>query len=285
MITVASIIALAGSQGELYSGSIPILVVCMMGSFLIHWLVFIPSYLAKSEKFYDITGTLAYLSLLIVTSLYTSSVSDSVITDRSVLLIGFLTVWSLRLGIFLFTRIMKSGEDKRFREIKVSFSKFLVTWTLSALWVFITSANALITIINNVPLSGDIVAYVGILVWVLGFLFEVIADEQKKRFHHESKNSGDFISDGLWRYTRHPNYFGEIMLWSGIAIISLSTLSGWQYVTLISPLFVFLLLTRVSGINLLELKADQMWGHREDYNNYKKTTPVLVPFINKVLKR
>ena len=165
------------------------------------------------------------------------------------LLIGLLTVWSLRLGIFLFTRIMKSGEDKRFREIKVSFSKFLVTWTLSALWVFITSANALTTIINNVPLSGDIVAYVGIVVWVLGFLFEVISDEQKKRFHHESKNSGDFISDGLWRYTRHPNYFGEIMLWSGIAIISLSTLSGWQYVTLISPLFVFLLLTRVSGIN------------------------------------
>ena len=75
------------------------------------------------------------------------------------------------------------------------------------------------------------------------------------------------------------------MLWSGIAIISLSTLSGWQYVTLISPLFVFLLLTRVSGINLLELKADQMWGHREDYNNYKKTTPVHVPFINKLLKR
>ena len=286
IITIGVLIALAGSQGEEnnYYGSIPPLVFCMIISFAIHWLIFIPSYIAKSEKFYDITGTLAYISTIVVASSHIVLNLGSNLTDRSILLIIFVSIWSLRLGIFLFSRIIKAGEDKRFRDIKISFSSFLVAWTLSGLWVFLTSANALTAIINNQPLSGNLVSYFGIGLWLSGFLIEVVADLQKKRFRADQGNQGEFISHGLWNFSRHPNYFGEIILWFGIAFIALPILSGWQFATLISPLFVFLLLTRISGINLLETKADEVWGQRKDYNDYKNNTPVLFPFIKKVKK-
>ena len=286
IITIAILIALAGSQGEEnnYYGSMPPLIFCMIISFVIHWLIFIPSYIARSEKFYDITGTLAYISTIVVASSHIVLNLGSNLTDRSILLIIFVSIWSLRLGIFLFSRIIKAGEDKRFRDIKISFSSFLVAWTLSGLWVFLTSANALTAIINNQPLSGNLVSYFGIGLWLSGFLIEVVADLQKKRFRADPRNQGEFISHGLWNFSRHPNYFGEIILWFGIAFIALPTLSGWQFATLISPLFVFLLLTRISGINLLETKADEIWGQRKDYNDYKNNTPVLFPFIKKVKK-
>ncbi len=280
ILVFASFIAIAGGQGGATFKSVPLLVICMGGSFLIHWFMFIPSFIAKSEKFYDITGTLAYLSLLTIASALTVLLSGISLSDRSLLLLILVSIWSLRLGLFLLYRVIQAGEDRRFRMIKVSFPRFFFTWTLSGLWVFITSANALAAIINNVPLGNDLMSYFGILLWVFGFFFESIADEQKRRFRNNPKNANQFISHGLWRYSRHPNYFGEIVLWTGIALIAMPTLSGWQYSTIISPVFVFLLLTRISGINLLEARADKLWGHRMEYKHYKQTTPSLVPFLN-----
>ena len=187
--------------------------------------------------------------------------------------------WALRLGIFLFIRVLKVGEDRRFREAKKSFSKYLVWWTMSALWVFLTTANALTLIINNKKLVNQPIFYLGLLIWFIGILFEIIADEQKRRFRLNEKNRGKFISSGLWSISRHPNYFGEIILWIGIAIISLPTLYGFQYVTLISPLFIYFLLTRISGVNLLEESSDKKWGDLQEYEQYKRETPILVPFI------
>ena len=100
---------------------------------------------------------------------------------------------------------------------------------------------------------------------------------QKRRFRADPANKGQFIHTGLWARSRHPNYFGEIVLWIGIAIITLPVLRGWHWVTLISPVFVTLLLTRVSGIPLLEKRADERWGGQEDYETYKVRTPVLIP--------
>ena len=280
IISIAVLISIAGANGGKNYGSMPILFICMIISFLIHWLVFIPSFLAKTERYFDITGTVTYLSLLGLAFCLTIQTTGSVLESQSILLIFLVAFWSLRLGTFLFVRILKDGEDKRFRDIKVSFSKFLLGWTLSALWVFLASANALTAIINNVPFKGDLFTYVGTALWVLGFLFEVISDEQKRKFRADPANSDSFISHGLWSYSRHPNYFGEIVLWLGIAFISFPTLVGWQFVTLISPVFVLLILTRVSGVNLLERKADETWGEFPAYKIYKKKTPVLVPFIH-----
>jgi steroid 5-alpha reductase family enzyme len=137
------------------------------------------------------------------------------------------------------------------------------------------AALAAITTITRVELGGFALA--GFLVWAFGFGFEVVADAQKSRFRADPQNKGKFIDSGLWSRSRHPNYFGEIVLWIGVAIIALPVLRGWQWLTLISPIFVTVLLTRISGVNMLEKRADEKWGDQEDYERYKETTPVLIP--------
>ena len=279
IICFASIIALGGSHNSMTYNGYPILFFCLSASFLVHWIIFIPSFLAKTEKFYDITGTFAYLITLYLASVLTSYSSGASLEPRTLIIIGMVSFWALRLGIFLFIRVLKVGEDRRFREAKKSFSKYLVWWTMSALWVFLTTANALTLIINNKKLVNQPIFYLGLIIWFIGILFEIVADEQKRRFRLNEENRGKYISSGLWSISRHPNYFGEIILWIGIAIISLPTLSGFQYVTLISPLFIYLLLTRISGVNLLEESSDKKWGDLPEYEQYKKETPALVPFI------
>ena len=140
----------------------------------------------------------------------------------------------------------------------------------------LTTACAVAIITSGNDKSLGIVAYIGIAVWLFGFAIEVISDRQKTAFRKNPENSGKFITTGLWAWSRHPNYFGEIVLWTGIAIIALPILSGGQWITLISPIFIFLLLTRVSGIPMLEAKADKKWGDNADYQSYKNNTPALM---------
>lgn len=113
--------------------------------------------------------------------------------------------------------------------------------------------------------------------WLIGFSFEVIADRQKSAFNEDPANKGKFIATGLWAWSRHPNYFGEIVLWLGIAVIAYPALSGWQLATLISPVFVFVLLTRISGIPLLDARARKKFGSDEGYANYRARTSTLIP--------
>jgi|TARA_B100001029_G_scaffold52262_1_gene41888 steroid 5-alpha reductase family enzyme len=275
---IGALIAIGGSQNGAQYHGYPILFICLMISFVLHWIAFIPAYLARTEKFYDIAGTVAYLSVLATASYLTMISSNNNLQLRSIIAIILVLIWALRLGIFLFVRVLKAGEDRRFREVKQNFSKFLVWWSVSALWVFLTAANALTMIINNVSFTDDFYFYFGLSLWLIGFSFEAIADEQKRRFKSDKKNKDAFISTGLWGLSRHPNYFGEILLWVGMAVIALPTLIGWQYVTLISPIFIYFLLTRVSGVNLLEDRANQKWGGTEEYESYVKKTPVLIPF-------
>ena len=199
--------------------------------------------------------------------------------SRSTIVAIFVSLWTLRLGTFLYKRIVQSGEDKRFKEIKKSLPKFLMTWTLSALWVFLTTVNAITIIALNPQEPLGTFFIIGGILWILGFAFEAVADWQKKNFSELPENSDKFITQGLWSISRHPNYFGEIVLWTGIAIISLPLLSGWQLVSLVSPLFVFILLTKVSGLPFLEEKAEKKWGNDKNYIEYKNKTPVLTPFF------
>ena len=257
---------------------IPIFLLIFMSIYFIHWFVFIPSFLIQSEKFFDITGTFAYLFSLLLAA-YFGYLEQNIIYVRSITVLLLITIWSTRLGFFLFSRIIKEKEDKRFIKLKSSFSKFFVTWTVSGLWVFITSINGLTVIINNVTYYDDVFYVIGLFIWVFGFIIEVISDEQKKRFKKNENNKNQFICSGLWKISRHPNYFGEMVIWIGIAVISIPTLKGLQYFTLISPVFIIWLLTNISGINLLEEKADLQWGELDSYKKYKKRTPVLIPFI------
>jgi len=279
-ILLAYLVAIAASVDGIFFSGIPIILLCAIVSFVTHWMIAVPSLITSSEKYFDFTGMVATL-LVVLTAMFALLSSGAEASIRSVFVASFVSVWTLRLGIFLYKRIVKAGEDSRFRDIKKSIPKFLMTWTLSALWVFLTTVNA-ITLIALNPLEPIGIFFImGALLWLLGFGFEVIADRQKKHFSEQPKNEGRFITQGLWSVSRHPNYFGEIILWAGIAIISLPFLSGWQFVTLVSPVFVFLLLTRISGLPFLEDKAEKKWGEDKDYIEYKKRTPILVPFFGK----
>jgi len=272
VVIVGALVALAGSQGGSVVAGVPIFAVLVGLAFLIQWLVFIPSFLQQTEHFYDLTGSLTYLSITTLALILTPG------TDaRSFLLFSMVIIWALRLGTFLFRRIQKAGKDDRFDEIKPNFMRFLNAWTLQALWITLTSSAALIAITSATRKSIDIFAVIGLLVWLFGFGFEVTADAQKSRFNADPANKGKFINSGLWSKSRHPNYFGEIVLWIGVLIIALPVLRGWQWVALISRVCVTLLLTRVSGVPMLEKKAAKKWGGQADYEEYKRRTPVLIP--------
>ena len=272
LILIGAIVALAGSQGGTLVGGIPLFALSVGLAFLIQWLVFIPAYLFQTEKFFDLTGSITYISVTAI-ALFFSPKMDA----RSIILSALVILWAVRLGSFLFGRIKKAGKDDRFDEIKPSFIRFLNVWTIQGLWVTFTVAAALVAITTSNRKELDVFAIVGLLVWIFGFVFEVVADNQKSRFSADPANKGKFIRTGLWSRSRHPNYFGEIVLWVGVAIIALPVLQGWQWVAMISPVFVTFLLTRVSGVPLLEKKADKKWGGQEDYETYKKNTPVLFP--------
>ena len=259
---------------------VPAILLCAGVSFIVHWVVAIPSLMTSSEKYFDFTGMIATL-LVIATAIFALLSSGQQISIRSTIVAIFVSIWTLRLGTFLYIRIVKSGEDKRFREIKKSLPKFLMTWTLSALWVFLTTVNAVTIIILNQQVTLDLFFMAGFAIWILGFTFEAVADKQKKSFSKILENKDKFITLGLWSISRHPNYFGEIVLWTGIAIMSLPLLSGWQFLTLVSPVFVYLLLTKISGLPFLEEKAEKKWGNDKGYLEYKNNTPILIPYFGK----
>jgi steroid 5-alpha reductase family enzyme len=265
-------IAVAGSQGGASVHGIPVFALSVGLVFLIQWLAFLPAYLLQSEAFFDITGSVTYIAVTAIAVLL-GPVADG----RSILLAALVVIWAARLGAYLFRRIRKAGRDARFDEIKPSFVRFLDAWTVQGLWVSLTLAAALAAITTTVRKDLGVVALLGSLVWAAGFAIEAAADVQKSRFRADPANRGRFIHSGLWSWSRHPNYFGEIVLWIGVALIALPVLRGWQWVTLISPLFVILLLTCVSGVPLLEKKANATWGGQDDYEAYKARTAVLVP--------
>jgi steroid 5-alpha reductase family enzyme len=265
-------VAWAGSQGGGKVLGIPIFALSVGLIFVIQWVGFVAAYALQTERFYDLTGSITYVSVTILAVLLSPTIDD-----RSVLLLGPVLIWATRLGTFLFGRIQRAGKDARFDEIKVSFLRFLLTWTVQGLWVTFTAAAALAAITTTARRDLGWPALIGFVIWAFGFGIELMADTQKSAFRAEPENKGKFIDTGLWAWSRHPNYFGEIVLWIGVAIIALPVLRGWQWATLISPAYVTLQLTLVSGVPMLEKRADEKWGGREDYEAYKERTPVLIP--------
>ena len=271
-IVIGASISLAGSDGGDRFGGLPVFALCGALAFAVNWLAFIPAALARTEHFYDLTGGITYIAVI---TLAVALASD--LDLRATLVAAMVIVWALRLSTFLYLRISRAGKDSRFDEIKQNPLRFLMAWTLQGLWVLLTAAAALAVITGGERVPLGAVGIGGIVVWAAGMLIEIVADRQKSRFKADPNNEGRFISTGLWAWSRHPNYFGEILLWTGMAIVAIPVLQGWQWATLISPVFVAVLLIKVSGIPLLEAKADKLWGGEEDYEAYKRDTPVLFP--------
>ena len=271
-----SIFAFSIAYGVAYATGIELVKNAVTIAFLIQWILFIPAYLMQTEKFYDLAGSITYIS--IISYVYCQSSEFNI---ASLILSLFIIVWAIRLGSFLFFRIKKAGEDKRFRDIKPSPTRFFMTWTLQGTWVSLCSACAITAISTTEGIILNEIFVLGAFTFIIGFLIEVVADNQKAKFRSIPENKDRFITTGLWSYSRHPNYLGEITLWLGVALMSFSSLEGLQLITLVSPIFTYLLLVYVSGVRLLEASGNKKWGHLSSYQEYKKNTPTLFFKINK----
>ncbi len=268
---LAAAVTWAAADGGARVGAVPVVAICAAVAFGLNWAVFVPSLLARTERYYDLTGSITYLTVVALALVLAPS------SPTAVLLGVLVALWAARLGSFLFARIRRDGSDGRFDAFIGDPLRFAVTWTLQGLWVVLTAGAALAAMTARGDTGIGPLAVVGAVVWVLGFALEVAADRQKRAFRADPANAGRFITSGVWAWSRHPNYFGEITLWCGIALIALPALDGWQYVTLVSPVFVTVLLTRVSGIPLLERRSAKRWGDDPEYRRYVERTPVLVP--------
>jgi len=268
-----SILSFAVSYGIAYLTGSEIVKNAVLLAYIIHWIAYIPAYVFQTEKFYDLTGSITYLG--VVWFVFLSSYQSISLNFGNLILALLISIWTIRLGIFLFMRIHKAGEDKRFRSIKTSATQFLMTFTLSGLWVTLCSMCALVAISSSDGIVMNAITYIGIILFIIGFGIEIIADNQKTAFRSIEANKDKFITSGLWAKSRHPNYFGEVLLWFAVAVISFSSLEGLQLITLISPVFTYLLLVYVSGVRMLEDMNDKKWGNNEEYVNYKKNTPML----------
>lgn len=241
--------------------------------YIIQWVAFIPAYMFQTEKFFDLTGSITYSSVFIY-CIYLATSGD---LNWGSLVISILVIlWAGRLGTFLFTRIAKDGEDKRFRTIKPDIAQFFMTWTLQGMWVSLCSLCAITGIASETGIIVNNIFYIGLVMFIGGFAIEIVADQQKTAFRAIPENRNKYITSGLWSRSRHPNYFGEITLWTGVAVMSFSSLSGIEYLTLISPIFTYLLLVKISGVRMLEGRGQKTWGNDEDYIAYMKNTPMVM---------
>ena len=270
-LALGAAIAAAGSDGGEELGGLPTFVWLVIVAFGVNLAVYIPSFLKRTEHYFDLTGSITYVTVIVV-AITTTSDLDA----RTVILGAAIGLWAGRLGTFLFRRVTRDGGDGRFDTLKLDSLVFLRVWVLQGLWVTITAGAALAAMTSGTKQDLGIVGVGGLMLWVVGFVIEVTADRQKSAFKANKTNDGRFIATGLWAWSRHPNYFGEITLWLGIAILAVPALDGWQVATLISPLFVFVLLTRVSGVPLIERRGLKRWGDDPEYQAYLAKTPVLM---------
>lgn len=236
------------------------------------FLFFVITALLKFDKVTDFAGSTNFVILAILTL-----VLKGTWHFRQVVLTILVVVWGLRLGLFLLMRILQWGEDRRFDEMRSNLGKLAVFWIFQAVWVWTVSLP--VTVVNASDRDPSLRPedIIGWVMWSVGFIIEATADQQKLWFKGFPENRGKWCNVGLWKYSRHPNYFGEILLWWGIFVASAAVLDGAEWLVIIGPIFLTLLLLFVSGIPLLEESADKKHGNLGGYRHYKKTTSPLIP--------
>ncbi|RWR74988.1 FKBP-type peptidyl-prolyl cis-trans isomerase 5 isoform 1 [Cinnamomum micranthum f. kanehirae] len=236
------------------------------------FLFFVITALFKFDKVTDFAGSTNFILLAVLTLILKGSWHF-----RQVVLTLLVVIWGLRLGLFLLMRILQWGEDRRFDEMRNNLGKLAVFWTFQAVWVWTVSVP--ITVVNSRDRDPSIQPedIIGWVMWSVGMSIEATADQQKLQFKNSPASRGKWCNVGLWKFTRHPNYFGEILLWWGIFVASTSILKGAEWLVVLGPIFLTLLLLFVSGIPMLEESADKKYGSVAEYKHYKKTTSPLIP--------
>ena len=187
-------------------------------------------------------------------------------------------IWAARLGGYLFRRILRIKVDHRFDEMRDRPLRFARFWLLQAISVAVIMLPVSYLLGRDDPPGFGPWAIAGAAIWLVGLVIEAVSDAQKSAFKAKDENRGRFITTGLWRYSRHPNYFGEMLVWWGLFVFAVPFLDGAAYAVVIGPVFITLLLLFVSGIPLLERSAEARYGDDPAYREYKRRTSILVPF-------
>ncbi|XP_057770490.1 uncharacterized protein LOC130990293 isoform X2 [Salvia miltiorrhiza] len=232
---------------------------------------FVITALLKFDKVTDFAGSTNFVILAILTLIVNGSWHF-----RQVILSLLVVMWGLRLGIFLLMRILQWGEDRRFDEMRENLAKLAVFWIFQAVWVWTVSLPVTFVNASNRNPSLQAADIIGWIIWSVGILVEATADQQKLTFKNSPDNRGKWCDVGVWKYSRHPNYFGEIFLWWGIFVAATPVLKNAEWLVILGPIFLTLLLLFVSGIPLLEESADKKYGNIPAYRHYKRKTSPLI---------
>jgi steroid 5-alpha reductase family enzyme len=221
----------------------------------------------------NIVDSLWSLFFLIASSVYLTMGGQ--ITTSSLLLFGLIASWALRLSLHLTVRNAGKGEDRRYAAMRAANPKFngqslFTVFGLQAVLAWLISMPLAAALIEPAPLQ--MLHLVGIAVFLFGFFFEAAADWQLARFKADPRNKGRVLDSGLWRYSRHPNYFGEGVIWWGFYLFAVASGAAW---TGFAPLLMTFLLLKVSGVTLLE---KDIQDRRPDYRRYKQNTSAFIPW-------
>ena len=240
------------------------------------------AYVCKFDLLTDFAAALNKCILAILTLTF-----NGTFYTRQVVLTGLLLACRAELGLFLLYRVCSRKKDARFDELREKFFAFLGFWVYQMIWVFATIAPVVFVNGDSTNPSLSAIDWIGWIVYVIGFLSQVVADYQKFQFRKDPKNKGIICQVGIWKYSRHPNYFGEIMLWAGIfigaipVIISSNNTNGLGWLTIVSPIFSIFVLLFLSGIPFAEGPNLKRWYELEDnganWEQYAKTTSPLIP--------
>ncbi len=242
---------------------------------LINVVLFLVAYKHQSDKLTDFSYALSFI--VVAVSAFMISTHKTILLSLTV---GMVIIWAFRLGGFLIYRIRKTSRDTRFDDIRSDFWQFLKFWIGQAVVAWILLLPVLFLANRNDNLNA--LSYAGIAIWLVGVMIEAIADIQKFRFSQDAANKGKWIDIGLWHYSRHPNYFGEICVWIGMYLTVFSSLGEIEkLVGLASPIVIFITLRFISGVPPLEKSADKKWGDNPEYRMYKKRTNLIIPFLPK----
>lgn len=241
-------------------------------SFLVQVAFFVVAASLKSDKVTDLAYGFGFITLA-----GWGLARNGNYFNYQILVFVMVLAWGLRLAGYLFIRILKTGRDKRFDGIRENFVKFAKFWTLQALAVWVISLPTLyvLSLEKIFEFSGLMTA--GLMIWGIGLVVETVADGQKFVFKNDPKNGGKWIESGVWKYSRHPNYFGEMLVWWGIFVLTMPLQNGWSLLTIVGPVFITYLLLFVSGVPTLEKKYDERYRNNKKYQEYKKRTSLIIP--------
>ncbi len=250
-----------------------ILLLSFLISLGINILMFFIAFANKTDKLTDISYVLSFIFLTWFLVWKNKNL------DQIQLIIAIaISIWAIRLGTYLFIRILDMKKDKRFDGIRENFIKFAGFWILQAITVWIVMLPSIIVLGSKENPPMNAITILGLFIYLIGLSVETIADWQKFNFKKKKENRDKWINSGIWKYARHPNYFGEMLVWWGIFITCLNYLEGIEFLTIIGPIFISLMLRFVSGVPTIEKRYEEKFGDNKEYRKYKENTRLLIPF-------